>query len=111
MRHPLVLPLALCAILLTGSAWIRAQQVKPASIAPTTIDDVLTAVRSDLQASRADIIAKNVTLTTAQGAKFWPLFETYQKEQSAVMDEQLKGIQQYIEGFDALSDADALTLV
>ena len=111
MRHALVLPLALCAIVLSGSAWIRTGQVKPASIAPTTIDDVLTAVRADLQSSRADIVAKNVTLTSAQAATFWPMFESYQKEQSAIMDEQLKGIQRYIEGFDALSDADAVALV
>jgi hypothetical protein len=111
MRHPLVLPLALCAIVLTGSAWIRVQQVKPASISPTTIDEVLVAVRSDLQATRADIVAKNVTLTAAQGAKFWPLFEAYQKEQNAIMDDQLKGIQRYIEGFDSLDDAGATELI
>jgi hypothetical protein len=49
-------------------------QAKPASVAPTSIDEVLTAVRADLQGERADIVAKNMTLTSEQAAKFWPLF-------------------------------------
>jgi Spy/CpxP family protein refolding chaperone len=92
-------------------AWTAAQQARPASTAPTSIDEVLQAVRSDLQGERADILAKNLTLTSAQAAKFWPLFETYQKEQNVIMDEQLRGIQRFIEGFDQLDDAGALGLI
>ena len=111
MRNRFALTFGLCALVLSAAAWTRSQQVKPASVSPTTIDEVLQAVRADLQATRADIVAKNVTLTSAQGAKFWPLFESYQKEQSAIMDEQLKGIQRYIETFDTLDDAGALGLI
>jgi len=75
------------------------------------MDEVLQAVRADLQSDRADVIAKNVTLTTDQAATFWPVFESYQKEQNAVMDDQLRVIQQFIEGFDALDDAGALALI
>jgi Spy/CpxP family protein refolding chaperone len=46
-------------------------------------------MRADMQETRADIMAKNLTLTAAQAAKFWPLFETYQQEQNVIMDEQL----------------------
>ena len=81
MRSRLVLTIALCLPVLSATAWMRAQQAKPASVALTPIEDVLVAVRADLQTSRADIIKKNVTFTSAQAAAFWPLFETYQKEQ------------------------------
>ena len=111
MRHQLALAVALCIVILSGAAWTRAQQVKPVSVSPTTIDDVLTAVRSDLQSSRADIIAKNVSLTSAQAAKFWPLFESYQKEQSAIMDEQMKGVQKYVDSYQTLDDDGALALM
>ena len=57
----------------------------------------MKAVRSDLQGSRADVIARNVTLTSEQAARFWPVFEKYQREQNVIMDEQLKGIQQYVD--------------
>jgi len=72
---------------------------------------MLQAVRADLQTDRADIIAKNVTLTSAQAAKFWPLYESYQSQQNVIMDDQLKGLQRYIDGFDSLDDAGALGLI
>jgi hypothetical protein len=76
-----------------------------------SVDDVLKAVRNDLQTARADIIAKNVTLTAEQAAKFWPVYEKYQKEQSVIMDAQMKGIQQYVDRWDKLDDATALSMI
>ena len=94
---------------------MAAQKVQPASASttytPTSIEEMLQAVRADLQGERADLIAKNVTLTSAQAAKFWPLLEAYQKEQNVIMDEQLRGIQRYIETADNLDDAGALSLI
>jgi Spy/CpxP family protein refolding chaperone len=88
------------------------QSPKPggATTAPTT-DDVVKTVRADMQSSRADIMAKNLSLTAEQAAKFWPLFDRYQKEQNIIMDEQLRSIQSYAENYDKLDDATALTLV
>ena len=109
MRQRLPFILALSALVLSGAAWTRSQQAKPVSLTP--IEDVLTAVRADLQTSRADIIKRNVTLTSAQAAAFWPLFDSYQTLQNAVMDEQLKSVQRYIETADTVDDAGALALV
>jgi Spy/CpxP family protein refolding chaperone len=103
--------LAVVAVSLSGIAWTRAQQAQPAGYTPTGIDEVLKAVRSDLQSQRADVMAKNLTLDASQAAKFWPLYEAYQKEQNAIMDAQLKDIQRYIESFDKLDDAGALALI
>jgi len=36
-------------------------------------------------------LAKNLTLTTGHAAKFWPVFDTYQKQQNAIMHTQLNG--------------------
>jgi Spy/CpxP family protein refolding chaperone len=93
--------------------WITAQQVRPASTtpAPTSIDEVLTAVRADMQANRSDVMAKNLSLTAGQAASFWPVYDAYQKEQNVIMDEHLRGIQRYIESFDQLDDAGALALI
>ena len=103
--------------LLTVPAAAVAQQAKPVSTtkpvatAPATIDDTIRAVRADLQGSRADIMAKNLTLTAEQAAKFWPVFDQYQKEQNVIMDEQMKGIQKYVDGYQTLDDANALALL
>ena len=68
-------------------------------------------IRADLQNNRADIIAKNVPLTTAQAAQFWPIFERYQTEQNVIMDDQLKSVQWFIEHFETADDAAALKLI
>ncbi|HEX5217612.1 MAG TPA: hypothetical protein VFV98_19260 [Vicinamibacterales bacterium] len=83
----------------------------PASQAPQpaaqSIDDVMKTFRADLQASRTDLIAKNVQLTADQAAKFWPLYQKYQAEQNAIIDEQLKSGQQFMAKYDTLDDATA----
>ena len=76
-----------------------------------TIDEALKAFRADMQASRADILAKNLTLDAGQAAKFWPMFEQYQKEQNVIMDEQMKGIQKFADSYETLNDADAMALM
>jgi len=101
-----------CLVSISALAWRPSPQVRPAStVAPVSVDEALKALRSDLQASRADIIAKNVSLSSEQAAKFWPAFEKYQKEQNAIMDAQMKGIARYAEKYETLSDADALALM
>ena len=129
MRHTLAFAAGVCLITVSAVAWTSAGQAKPTtttakppasatavSTPPSTpstpsIDDVLKAIRSDLQNSRADVIAKNVPLTTAQAAKFWPVFEQYQKEQNAIMDDQLKTVQAFVDNFDKADDAAALRLI
>jgi Spy/CpxP family protein refolding chaperone len=113
---------------LSVPATVYLQQAKPATAKPAapapaakpaaaaapaapTIDDVLMAVRADLQGSRSDIMAKNMSLTAEQAAKFWPMFEKYQKEQNVIMDEQMRGIQKYADSYQTLDDAGALALM
>ena len=89
----------------------NAQQTQAVGTTPAAIDDMLAAVRSDLMATRADVMAKNLTMTTEQSAKFWPVYEAYQKEHKTIIEEQLKGVQRYVEAFDTLDDAGALALI
>jgi len=112
VRNRVVFAAAVCLFTASAIVWTAAQQKNPSSsVANTPIEDVLTAVRSDLQGDRADIIAKNMTLNSEVAARFWPMYKDYQVEQNAIMDEQLKGIQRYIESFDTLDDAGAMGLI
>ena len=107
----------LCGSLVAASAAAQtpARQTQPAPAAapsaPPSVDDMLKALRADQQGAKAEIMAKNLTLTAEQAAKFWPLFDKYQKEQNVILDEQLKAIQQYAEKFQSLDDATALSLL
>ena len=75
------------------------------------MDDMLAAVRSDLMATRADTMSKNLTMTAEQASKFWPVYDAYQKEQGLINDDHLTGVQRYVEAFDTLDDAGALALI
>ena len=110
MRKTLALVVFVCVCSLS-IGWTAARQVKPAGVTMTPIEDVLLAVREDLQSDRAEIMAKNLKLTSDEAAKFWPLFSAYQKDQNVIMDEQLKSIQKYAETYQTLDDAGALALV
>jgi Spy/CpxP family protein refolding chaperone len=111
MRRTLALLTVVALFGVASVRWVVAQQARPVSTPPTSIEEVLTAVRADLQANRADLMAKNLSLTADQAAKFWPVYDAYQKEQNVVMDEQLKGVQRYIERFETMDDAGALALM
>ena len=112
MRDTLGLLAAVCIVSVATSHWSTAQVTRPVvNTTPTSIDEVLAAVRADMQADRADVMAKNLSLTAEHAAKFWPVYDAYQKEQNVIMDEHLKGVQRYIEGFDTLDDAGALAFI
>jgi Spy/CpxP family protein refolding chaperone len=110
MRYSVALLAIVCLSTAAGVSGNAARQAQTVSTTPAT-DDTLAALRSDLLASRADVMSKNLTMTAEQAAKFWPVYEAYQKEQNAIMDAHEKGIQRYIEGFDTLDDAGALGLI
>jgi Spy/CpxP family protein refolding chaperone len=78
--------------------------------APST-DEVLKAFRNDLQGARADIMAKNLTLTADQAAKFWPAYSKFQAEQTVIVDQQLQAMKKYADNYATLDDAAALAQV
>ena len=82
-----------------------------ADAAAPSVDDMLKALRTDLQGARADIMAKNLTLTADQAAKFWPQYAKFQSEQNVIVDEQLQNIKKYAENYQTLDDAGALALI
>ena len=75
---------------------------------PPTTEQVMEQFRTDMQAVAADVMAKGLTLTAEQAAKFWPMFEAFQKEQKAIIDEQLKALVHYQDTYKTMTDADAL---
>jgi hypothetical protein len=64
-----------------------------------------------VMAERADIIAKNLTLTADQAAKFWPVYQKYQAGFSELFAQQLDLIVKYASSYEKLDDAAATALV
>jgi hypothetical protein len=104
MKMKLVCAMALLAAV---SAW----SADPPKTQPQTNDEIVAQFRNDLMAKRADIMAKGLTLTADQAAKFWPLFENFEKEQDAVVKEQIEATEQFASHYQELTDKDALTYV
>ena len=111
MRKNLVLAFAVCLVSMSAIPWSAAQQPRSTSNLSTDIEELLVAVRGNLQSERADIMAKNLTLTSEQAAVFWPAYNSYQQLQNAIMDDQLKSVQWFIENFEKADDAAALQLI
>lgn len=111
MRYSVALLAPICLFSMVAVSGIAAQQAQPVSTTTASMDEMLAAVRADVQASRADVMAKNLSLTAAEAAKFWPVYEAYQKQQGVIMDAHEQGVQRYIEAFDTLDDAGALALI
>jgi hypothetical protein len=109
--------LVVMALSLVAPAWSAdpapaAQPANYTSAAPTlTEEQVVAQFRSDLMAKRADIMAKGLSLTSEQAAKFWPLFEQFQKEQDAIVNEQINATKQFAEHYQTLTDKDGLSYV
>src|SRR4051794_5430993 len=112
VRNTVAFTAAVCLFSVSAIAWTTAQPKKPApSVAETPIDDVLNAVRSDLQSDRADILAKNMKTSSELAGKFWPMYETSHSRENAIMAEQLKRIRRLIDNLDTLNDAGAAGLI
>jgi hypothetical protein len=110
MRTPLTFIVTVFLFSASVVAW-QARSAQPSQAPQPSIDEILAAVRGDLINNHADTMAKNMSLTSDQAAKFWPMYANYQKEQSAILDAQLQGIKSFVEKFDTLDDASAMTLI
>src|SRR4051795_10494723 len=114
MRRTLSCLVVMCFVVASrasAQAQVPGQPVSATSSTGPTVEETLKSVREDLQGTRADIMAKNLTLTADQAAKFWPVFSAYQKEQNSIIEAQLRDIKTYVESYDTLSDAGALGLM
>jgi hypothetical protein len=98
-------------VVLATSMPVFSQNAPAPAAAPADASKAMEELRTDAQAQRADLMAKNISLSAAEAAKFWPLYEKFQAEQNVIIDAQLKGIKEYSEKYKNLDDAAALAFV
>jgi hypothetical protein len=68
-------------------------------------------VRDKLRADKKLLVSKAMTLTESEGKRFWPVYESYQKELGAVNDRLAKLIEDYAGNYASLTDAVARKMV
>jgi Spy/CpxP family protein refolding chaperone len=86
------------------------------TLAQGTISDeevaaVIEAARTELLASREQLLAANLSLTQAEADRFWPLYREYNTEKARYGDERLQIIKDYASAYPDVDDATAASLV
>ena len=98
---------AAAVILGLSAAALRAAQPPTGKAAEANLNVLLDAIRSNRKA----LVAVNLKLTDDEAAKFWPIYDRYQKEINAIGDRLVGVIQDYTANFSALSNDKAMKLV
>jgi hypothetical protein len=80
-------------------------------ISPTVTDEDITLLRQDLRAKKMQVIGLNMSLSEAEGEKFWPIYNHYVKDLQGVNDQKYALLKQYAEMWATMSDQDALIYV
>jgi len=80
-------------------------------ISPTVTDEDIALLRQDLRATKMQVIGQNMSLSDAEGEKFWPIYHHYVTELQEVNDRKYALLKQYAETWATMSDQDALIYV
>jgi hypothetical protein len=86
---------------------VSVQQV----ISPTVTDADIALLRRDIRAMKMQVIGENMSLSDAEGQKFWPIYNHYVKDLSEVNNQKYALLKQYAEMWATMSDEDALIYV
>jgi hypothetical protein len=99
--------LAAAVILALSAGAMCAAQPPAGQAAEANLDVLVDAIRSNRKA----LVAVNLKLTDDEAAKFWPVYDRYQKELNAIGDRLVGVIQDYTANFSDLSNQKAMKLV
>jgi len=99
--------LAAAVILALSAGALRAAQPPTGQAAEANLDVLVHAIQSNRKA----LVAVNLKLTDDEAAKFWPVYDRYQKEINAIGDRLVGVIQDYTANFSDLSNEKAMKLV
>jgi hypothetical protein len=96
----------------TPSAAAQSQDVTVERlISPRVTDADIALLRKDLRAAKMQVIGQNMSLSDAEGEKFWPIYNHYVKDLQGVNNQKYALLKQYAEMWETMSDQDALIYV
>src|ERR1700761_2920379 len=94
----------------TGSTLRAQEKVSEADTQEQNIDTYANLLRENVQKQKVAITSQIMQLTPEQAAVFWPIYNDYAKELSALGDLRLQGIKEYAANYNSLSDQKATEL-
>lgn len=93
-------------VALTGVTVLRA-----AEPGQTSTEADLETLLTTIQANRKALIEVNLGLSEEEAARFWPLYDRYQKEIAATGERVGEIIEEYVSNFESLSNEKSLQLI
>jgi Spy/CpxP family protein refolding chaperone len=110
-----ILAVGLWHIGTAGSLWAQANggsQAAPAAAQKDSqiSDSDIQLLRQNLRAQKKQLVAANLTLTTDQATKFWPVYDQYIAEQTKIHDQKYAVIKEFATSFGTIDDVKALDL-
>lgn len=98
--------LAAAVILGSSAAIVRAE-----TPADRAVEADLSVLLDTIRANRKEMVAVNLQLTDDEAAKFWPVYDRYQKEMSAVAERLVALIEDYTTSFGEMANDHAMKIV
>ncbi len=71
----------------------------------------MDAVRDSLKAQKRAFVGVNMELTQAEDAKFWPVYDSYQKDLGKINEKMVAMIVDYAKNYETLTDGKANQLL
>lgn len=75
------------------------------------MQEYISLLRSDVRDQKAEIMGAMMQLSAEQAAKFWPIYNEYDKELTKVNDLRVSNIQDYAHSYDNMTGAKADELI
>lgn len=64
---------------------------------PPLTKDQIESIRAEIRAGKSDLLAKNVSLTSDEAAKFWPIYKQYEAAGKALNDKRFDLLTKYLD--------------
>jgi hypothetical protein len=105
-------------VILAGTLFLQAPAVHgqaaasggPAGENQAQLDREVALLRQDLRSQKKQLVAANLSLTTDEATKFWPVYDQYAAELAKIGDQKYTLIKEYAQGYGSLTDEQALSL-
>jgi hypothetical protein len=95
--------IAIAGALLSVSS-LTAQEAAKATSQEANIKSYINLLRQDIKKDKVSILTELMELTPDQAAKFWPVYNEYDKELTRLGDERIALIRIYAENYGSMSD-------
>ena len=109
MRFSVIRPAWLACIAV--GALVQGPLVSAQELSDAEVKAVIEAARSEMRASREQLLAVNLGLTSEESDRFWPLYREYNAKKAELGDDRLKIIMDYATAYPDVTDATAKSLV